>query len=862
MAASPLQLALDTALSERKLQRALISAPEGVGRTRLLNALGALVVPVSEGPLLEQTLWALLSLPGSARSDEEAVLVALSAAPAMQGVEGERALVAVELLASLLGIRRASFRTARLDDDSRREGACLELARWLIDRAQTGVAIIAFDDAHLADDEGVAFLEGLSQREEPVPLVLLVSHDAVPERATAAFRARREAWLTDARWRRVELKAPPLDELLALLTSNGATAEQATAMLVHTGGNPKLALGLWPQVRTGAVLGELPSTLDGLRLFRVKTLGEQVLEACATLAVLGGGVPSAGLSAINPSLPAALDRANTAGLTRVDRDGPLEVCRFVDPRMAGALVTVLPMGQLLGVRLAVGSWAVQALEQVEPSAFARVAQVLVPLAAPALDGQTASLWEEAFAMTRGGRAETATRLEVSVRAAQGVRRLVLLRRMAEVKLFLGLPDEALALIATAGRFAPSPAQPWPEGTVGRVLAQQHRGVLDRWDTLSLDEAQVSLELVRAECVSYLVKKEETQRAFAELEKRLTRLKGAAVPHLWIRWAKGWSWFTCEILGRAAEGMRACALVRRTVSQDVLAADEDAIAFVRAEEIATASIGDLSRAMALTEEHIALADRAGRLRDACLGWNAHGIVHYGQGALGPARKAFERALELARSTGWLRREAITLHNLTLVLTELGELDAAFAAETTYARLSVLMGNHAGKAEAPLVLATVELARGRLKEAEVLLVQARKTSEANGWDMLLAQARALTGRLRLLKYKASGDLLEVTKAKNDLLAAIEVLEEHNLAWTEELDPGEVFAQLALAMKWTGQTPAAKELIAKALTKLPLESVISRAQLDVATALLAGQSVEPALKWFDDRGFIRRGDFWRKL
>jgi len=857
MSVGPLQPVLDVALSERALQRVLLAGPEGVGRSRMLARLGGLTVSLSRGPLVPQTLRAML---GDFADDDEA-LAQLSAAPAMSGLEPDRAAVAVELLASLLGIRRPGFRTAKLDDDSRREGACLELARWLVDRAQAGVFPVAFDDAHLADDEGVAFLEALAQREEPVPLVLIVSHDAAVDRLTPAFRARREAWSSDPRWRRLEVRPPPPAELSQVLINAGASADQAAAVVRHANGNPGLALGLWPQVREGAALEQLPVSLDGLRLHRMKALGDEVLHACATVAGLGGVAPLAALSTIGPALPTTLSLALSAGVLRVEREG-LEVYRFIDARMPHALAAVLPPAQVLGARLAAGAWAVQALEQVEPASFPRVAPVLVPLASPALDGATASLWDEAFAMTRGGRAETISRLELAARAAQGVRRLVLLRRIAEVKLFLGLPDEAIAVVASAGRAPNTPAQPWPEGAVGRVLAAQHRGVLDRWDTLSLDEATAALELVRAECVSYLVKKEDTQRAFAELEKRLARLKGAATPHLWIRWAKGWSWFASEILGRSAEAMRACTVVRKHVSPDALAADEDAIAFVRAEEVATASIGQLSRAKALTDEHIALADRAGRLRDACLGWNARGIVHYGQGELPAARKAFERSLELARSTGWLRREAITLHNLTLVLSELGELDAAFAAETTYARLSVLVGNHAGKAEAPLVLAGVELARGRLKEADALIQQARKVAEANGWDMLVAQGRSLTGRLRLLRYKAAGDVLEVTKAKNDLLAAIEVLEERSLAWSEDLDPGEVYAAYALALKWSGQTAQGKAVVTSTLARLPVENVVSRAQLEVALTLLEGKPLEPALQWFEQRGFKRRADLWRHL
>jgi tetratricopeptide (TPR) repeat protein len=299
-----------------------------------------------------------------------------------------------------------------------------------------------------------------------------------------------------------------------------------------------------------------------------------------------------------------------------------------------------------------------------------------------------------------------------------------------------------------------------------------------------------------------------------------------------------------------------------VSQAQLAADEDAIAFVRAEEVATCSVGEFGRAMTLTGEHIALADRAGKLRDACLGWNARGIVHYGQGDLPSARKALERSLELARSTGWLRREAITLHNLTLVLTELGQPAAAFTAETHFARLSVLVGNHAGKAEAPLVLAAVELARGRLAEADALIATARKAAEQNGWDMLSTWARALTGRLRLLRYKGGGDPLEVTKARNDLMAALELLDERSVGWTEELDPGEVVANLCLALKWSGQAAQAREVIARTRARLPVENVVSRQELELASALAAGEPLEAGLQWFEARGFVRRVALWRRF
>jgi tetratricopeptide (TPR) repeat protein len=855
MPEGPLHAAIVDAGNLRTVQRVLLSGAEGVGRTPLLASVPGVVAHLSQGELLGQTLRALLG----AVTDEAATLQALARSPALEGLEPERAAVAVELLGSLLGIRRPDGRTAKFDEDGLREGASLELARWVVERAQAGTFVLAFDDAHLLDDDGAAFLDGLAQREESVPLVLVVSYDSAPERFSAAFRARRERWLVDPRWSSVELVLPPPSQVAAGLTRLGATEEQAVAITQHAQGNPALAAGLWAAVKAGAPLTTLPTTLDGLRRFVVSSLGPDVLTACATMATLGEVVPLAALEAVQPTLRPALDTAQRAGVLRFERVGGFEVARFIDQRLTQSLLPELSELQRQQVRTLAGRWATQALDTALPATFVQTAFVLVPLAEAVLDAPTASLWNEACATASGGRAESAARLERALKTASGVRRLVLLRRLAEVKLFHGQPAQALRVLSLATR---ADGATVASAATAAVLAAQHRGVLDRWETLTYDEAQAALELVRAESWSHLSKKEETERAFQELERRLRRLKGAAVPHLWLRWAKAWSWFLCEVLGRTGDALKACALVRTQVDPAVLANDDDALAFVRAEEVATTSAGELSRARVLTDEHLALAERAGSLRDAALAWNARALVRYGEGELGDARHAFERALELARATGWLRREAVALHNLALVLTELGEFDAAAASEATYARLSTHMGNHVGAVEAPMVLATIELARGHFAQAEQLLVQARRVCEANGWDMLIAQSRALLGRCRLLRSRVAGDALETAQARNDLAACIDALEERSLAWTEELDPGEVFGLYAIALKWSGQPTQGAEALARARARLPDENVVSGHQLSVAEAVLQGQPVEPSLAWFDQHGFARRAALWRDL
>jgi tetratricopeptide (TPR) repeat protein len=510
-----------------------------------------------------------------------------------------------------------------------------------------------------------------------------------------------------------------------------------------------------------------------------------------------------------------------------------------------------------------GLWAVARLPELVP-VFEQGADALLPLAFFALDRPEASFWQEAWAGLLAARGELNAALEVQLAAAanaQGARRAVLLRRIADAQLFAGQPEKTLATLSTIGR-ASLAASPVPTGPVARVLAAQARPLLDRWESLSSDEALAMVDLTRAEALSHLVKKDDTTKAFGDLEKRLEKLSGDVAAQLWARWARSQAWFLCEILGKAAVALKACQKVRTRVPAELLAKDPDLLGFVRAEEIACSGLGDFTRALQLAEEMTALAGARNDVRGQCLAWNARAILHLGQGEPGPSRKGFERSLELARATGWRRREAITTHNLALVLLELGDWDRAQAYEERYAALSITIGNHAASAEAPAVLAGVALARGDLSKAELLITQTRKAAESNEWGMLLAWSRALAGKLRLQRYAQARDSIELSKARNDLLAAIDLFEESSTSWTEEVDPAEVYALHAAALKLGGNASGARDALARAQKHVPAQNVVSVRALAVGAAFVEGGGIEPALEWFVTRGYQRLTGLWRQL
>ena len=129
------------------------------------------------------------------------------------------------------------------------------------------------------------------------------------------------------------------------------------------------------------------------------------------------------------------------------------------------------------------------------------------------------------------------------------------------------------------------------------------------------------------------------------------------------------------------------------------------------------------------------------------------------------------------------------------------------------------------------------------------------------MSSAVSRALSGRLRLQRSRRGSDSLEVTRARNDLLAALARLEEQQVAWSEEIDPGEVYALTAVSMRW-GSQPGAKAMLEGALARLPADNVVSLQQLQVAIAWLEGKNADLSLAWFESRGFARRAALWRSL
>ncbi len=862
MTPSPAPQALaDALLAERRV--CLLEGPEGQGKSHFLGLLAASVG--GEGaPLIsikcrpEGTLAQLLSeVTGVDPAPPAQLVAALLERPPLATLEPGQRRQAAELLASLVGPATPEFVTASLDSASRREGAFTELTRCLAQRGDGGLRVVAIDDAHRADDETTDFFDFLAKL-DGLPVRVVLTADSAPEHATLRFLNHRARWLEQKQVLLARLSPLADQAIAAVLEQQGCESAEAGQLAAGAKGNPGLALGVWRflQRTPGAAP---PLTHDALRVAALKARGEAVWGVAQGASVLGERFLSRALEAMGGAPP-----FEAAQLVVRDPDGPFgATLGFDDSKVRRAVLATVPGLQVEAWRKTAGTWASSKLRDLVGH-FEQAADQLLPLALHVVEGPEASLWREAWAHSLAARGEASASLDALTAAAQpaqGVRRAVLLRRIAEAQLFAGQPEKALATLSPIGR-APLAASPLAPVGAGEVVAGQQRGLLDRWEALGSDDALALIDLTRAEALSHLVRKEDTLRAFGDLERRLERGEGAVAAQLWVRWAKSWSWFLCEILGRPADALKACEKVRSRVPVEVLGSDPEVLGFVRAEEIACSGLGDFARALALAEEMTALATERNDLSGQCLAWNARAILHLGQGEPAASERGFERSLELARTIGWRRREAIATHNVALVQLELGDWDGAEASEERYAVLSVAVGNHAATAEAPLVLAGVALARGELLKADGFVAQARKASEGNGWTMLLAWSRALAGRLRLQRYLAGRDSLELSKARNDFMAALDLFEENSTAWTEEVDPAEVYALHAAALRLAGQPDAAVKALARGANKVPAQNLVSQRALAVGNAFVSGQGIEAALEWFLSRGYQRLPGLWRQL
>ncbi|MBD0338044.1 MAG: AAA family ATPase [Thermoleophilia bacterium] len=307
--------ALARSRRERSTQLVTLVGVPGIGKSRLVYELGRVVdedeelitwrqgrsLPYGEGV----SYWALGEIvkaqAGILESDAADVAeTKLAEATDVIANESERAWVERHLrpLVGLGGDEAAA--------GDRRGEAFAGWRRFLEAVAESGPAVLVFEDLHWADDGLLDFVDGLVDWVDGVPLLVLCT--ARPE-----LLDRRPGWGGGKR-NAATVSLTPLDDeatahlVLALLERPVLEAELQQALLERAAGNPLYAEEFVRMLAAGGTVdARLPETVQGIVSARIDLLPAREKEVVHAAAVLGKVFWSDALAALAGLEPWQLD---------------------------------------------------------------------------------------------------------------------------------------------------------------------------------------------------------------------------------------------------------------------------------------------------------------------------------------------------------------------------------------------------------------------------------------------------------------------------------------------------------------------------------------------------------------------------
>ncbi len=881
-----IQAVLADAINQRTLRVLVVSGPAGIGKSRLVWELRDWVqrqetvyrINVIQYDHSERLpahgLNALLrsrfDLP--LNLDEETTLQYLLERMPQQNpfVEAERAALIPEFFAFVLGLLRDSFHIASMDGKGKWDGAYVEIKRWLEGWATRRPWLIFFEDVQKGDAETAAFVEWALHLPWTAPVLFVVTardEDFTPECHWhgPVTRWLREGLATELRMR--ELLPEVLAPALVVMTEGALSESLARYIAEHTEGNPLFATEVVLLLKEQGLLTDdahpekmlLPGTIREVMEARLERLGMEGKEVVKRGALMGRRFTRE-----------AVERIWQQTLTELDLGFHIlleteTIYEEASKLLAGEIESVFRHGRLQEAALAriprqeklkwlegLELWARTKLEIM--GVHWEVAGVmLIPLVARSLEerGETreAILWYEGLGWLHRKQNRSAEAVEAFRHAFNlapgGVRRFILGRLIADEQDFVGEFEKSLQTIDEA--VAPLAGSNEPDTGFDRPQARFAALITDplaRAETLSLEAAQLALELTRANALTHLARVAEAQTVYQFIRARLTAgaVPGEIGQRLWLRWCRAWVYLLNEITGQSTEAEQVLQEVYAQVDLSAPALADERLALLHAEATVAYGQGRYDRMQALSEERLHLAQRYGDRRSEANALNMLGIVHHQYGEIRVAQQIYEQAIQVMRTIGDRRGEALSLHNLGLVSFSLGEWEASLRCQEQYLSLSRSIGNHLAEAYSPLATSAVLVAQGDFEQAKSKLGQARQVAEVNHWsrlDQIIRTALAYTNVLECLS----------APAQDTLLRAIADFVSTEASWKDSDDVGEYYAVLAVAWCAAGEPAEAQAVLTRAEGSLQESWRHVQAWLDLARALINDQSLTPALTWFQE-------------
>jgi class 3 adenylate cyclase/tetratricopeptide (TPR) repeat protein len=783
----------------------------------------------------------------------------------------------VEFFAYMLGILRDEFKIRAMDGQSRWDGAFVELKTWLEARATQTPWLWILEDAQKGDATTAAFLDWLLRVQWKAPAFVLITvreEDFAETSAWYGMLTRHIASGTVHELRLREIATPELTR--ALLAMSEGLVNEATARRIaeHTEGNPLFATELLLFLYESQELNDdtvweqhaLPGTIREVMEARLERLGTEGKEVAKRGALMGRRFARQAIERIWDRPIAELDRGIEV-LRETETiyeeaspflPGEIEAV-FRHSRLQEAAEARIPREERVRWLDGLAVWANGTLDRLGER-WEAAGTMLLPLIVRARqargDLQQASAWSELLGMLHlkyHRLNEAIQALSDAYKDAEGSRRIVLNIQVAQAQQFAGQAERALATLEGLSETQEQAPFTMPESVRCKLSLLQTEPWM-QWGTFPISSARAMLKLMRAEVLTDLARTPDARQVYDAVERELAGSKDDT-QFLWLRWGWTYCYFLVEVVGDPHTAMQVYQHARAQVDRTDPTLENERLRFLYAEGLLQARLGRFERAREIAQERMCLAEARHDLRAMRDAVNTLGLTHFAQGELALAEACWERTLEISRSIGYRRGEAISLHNLGLEYRDQAKWTRAIATEQEYWDLSRMIGNHAAEGYARVALGQLATDMGNYEHALELLNQARAAAEQNGWQRLQADADALVGLVDLYRWLDEHEPEELTRAVNALRASEE-------GWSYQDDTGEMFAMLIIAHALGGNRADAETVLQRARAATGDAWLLSKRWLDAAEAIVTGMPLVPVIEWFERAEFHRAVQFLQRL
>ncbi|MDR3572408.1 MAG: tetratricopeptide repeat protein [Anaerolineaceae bacterium] len=347
---------------------------------------------------------------------------------------------------------------------------------------------------------------------------------------------------------------------------------------------------------------------------------------------------------------------------------------------------------------------------------------------------------------------------------------------------------------------------------------------------------------------------EAIQAYHETEHRLGSLPdGLNTQRIWLQWAKAWAYLLSEINGDHESARKVFSDIRKRINLSDSESDADRLVILSGETNVALNLGRYKEAKEISTEWLAVARSLKNHREEAVVWNARGICSHSLGDLAEASQCYEQAVKLGRLIGHRRIEVIGLYNLSLIYFDQSNLEKAEQCVNEYLSISRLTGNHLAECYGPYVLGNIALQRGEYDKADGLIEGTLQIAQEKGWPRLAEIGQQFQDLLKIQRGLS-------INTPDDIQTGVKGLAEQ--AQVSEGFDGETYAVWAIGLAYLDERQAALQIIQNGRNKIADGNPQDEQWLNLAESRCLGDSVQPAVDWFERHGFVRVVQFARKL